>query len=638
MALFGFLSDPNGKTVAAFRTEESGIGSINYTPNFNTKITAVAGVKKQRFDLPAPLDLGIHLSVIQRVDTVQVVVNSNLLTGLEGVTVLLHLRGIPLLERELSSSRGRASFLLPNNTLPPGVITATVFDASNQPVAERLFFIGPDNTDLEIGLQKSVYGTRAPIELDLKMPMKDVAIDSLAKGRISLSVLPAASAGGPVGDDLRSWLLLNSDLDRPVPRAPELLFAKDQQERNHKIEDYLLTREWRRFRWEALLNAPGNPPKHLLEQGVYLRGRMTKLENHNAGRPGKIFLTRLANGFLQESITDEEGYFAFGPYTIFDTLNVAVQGRFKFGKKNRQNPKINLEDNNAVFLAVTDPESPAFPPADIPKAAVKAAPYEEISRKTLTVARTYDSLIIDLQTIDVVTKRIDPVEESRNQRARLYGAPDVRVVTADAPGAISAITFLDFIRNIAGVTVTGNPSGNDASILIRGVSSFLLSSEPLLLLDGMQVTMTDLVGIPPQTIEFIDILKGPSAASYGSRGSGGVILVYTKTGSDGIASEPGLLNATINGYHRIREFAVFDPNLPGNRNRPDYRTTLHWNADLRTNSKGLVKEELLTSDQTGKFFIVAQGLRADGTPFFGLGEFYVEGICLSPLWQTQKFI
>ena len=100
--------------------------------------------------------------------------------------------------------------------------------------------------------------------------------------------------------------------------------------------------------------------------------------------------------------------------------------------------------------------------------------------------------------------------------------------------------------------------------------------------------------------------------------------MYTKTGSDGIASEPGLLNATINGYHRIREFAVGDPTLPGNRNRPDYRTTLHWNADLRTNSKGLVKEELLSSDQTGKFFIVAQGLRADGTPFFGLGEFYVE--------------
>jgi len=136
--------------------------------------------------------------------------------------------------------------------------------------------------------------------------------------------------------------------------------------------------------------------------------------------------------------------------------------------------------------------------------------------------------------------------------------------------------------------------------------------------------MMELISIPPQIIEFIDIIKGTRAVAFGSGAAGGVVMVYTKRGPLNILPEHGSLKTSINGYHRVREFSVFDPNLPDNRNRPDYRTTLHWNADLRTNSKGLVKEQLLTSDQTGKFFIIAQGLRDDGMPFFGTGTFFVE--------------
>jgi len=621
VALFGYLADQNGKTLAAFRTEKSGIGSVTYTPGTDGTITAVAGADKQRFELPTPLPLGTHLTVTESADTVQLMLNGNLLTGLQGTTILLHLRGIPILERRIDAELSRGNFLLPLNTLPPGVVTATVFDAGGTPVAERLFFVPPGDTDLAIGLKQRVYGVRKPLGLEIKMPP---AADAPAGGRISLSVLPAASAGGPVGDDIRSWLLLNSDLDRPVPRAAELLFAEDDHARRQKIEDYLLTREWRRFRWEELLNDQTYIPEFELEQGVYLRGRMAQYENHKAGRPGKIFLTRLENGFLQESLTDEEGYFKFGPYTFFDTLNVAVQGRFKFGKKNRLNPKINLDNNNYVHLSTFEPEGPLLPVPAPTAGATSATPYAEISRKTLTVARTYDSLIVDLQTINVTSARIDPVEAERNRRTRLYSFPDSRIIADSVPGAIAAITFLDLIRNVPGVVITGNPSGQDASIVIRGVSSFQLSSEPLLILDGMPVTLQDMVGIPPQIIEFIDILKGPMAAAFGSRGSGGVILVYTKAGGNVVIAEPGLLNTQINGYHRVREFATFDPDLPDNRNRPDYRTTLHWNANLRTDKNGIAKDDLITSDQTGKFMIIAQGLRADGTPFFGSGEFYVE--------------
>ena len=85
----------------------------------------------------------------------------------------------------------------------------------------------------------------------------------------------------------------------------------------------------------------------------------------------------------------------------------------------------------------------------------------------------------------------------------------------------------------AGVVVqtqNGGEPGADISIRVRGSSSLNASSDPLVVVDGF-------VGaaFPQQNnIESIEILKDASAtAIYGSRGSGGVILVTTKKGKSG---------------------------------------------------------------------------------------------------------
>ncbi len=85
----------------------------------------------------------------------------------------------------------------------------------------------------------------------------------------------------------------------------------------------------------------------------------------------------------------------------------------------------------------------------------------------------------------------------------------------------------------AGVVVqtqNGGEPGADISIRVRGNSSLNASSDPLVVVDGF-------VGaaFPQQNdIESIEILKDASAtAIYGSRGSGGVILVTTKRGKSG---------------------------------------------------------------------------------------------------------
>lgn len=84
---------------------------------------------------------------------------------------------------------------------------------------------------------------------------------------------------------------------------------------------------------------------------------------------------------------------------------------------------------------------------------------------------------------------------------------------------------------VAGVTVSNNGgSPTEApTIRIRGMST-LNSEGPLWIVDGV----VNANGVDPNEIESITVLKDASAAIYGTRASGGVILVTTKKGQKGL--------------------------------------------------------------------------------------------------------
>lgn len=97
----------------------------------------------------------------------------------------------------------------------------------------------------------------------------------------------------------------------------------------------------------------------------------------------------------------------------------------------------------------------------------------------------------------------------------------------------------------AGVSVTQNSGqpGGGVSVNIRGISSINGSTEPLYVIDGVQIggsnsgnSSGNLAGLNPSDVEDIQILQGPSAtAIYGSRGTNGVVLITTKRGKAGDA-------------------------------------------------------------------------------------------------------
>ena len=75
-------------------------------------------------------------------------------------------------------------------------------------------------------------------------------------------------------------------------------------------------------------------------------------------------------------------------------------------------------------------------------------------------------------------------------------------------------------REVGGVRVNGS------SVIIQGSKDFFGDIAALLIVDGVPVNSFD--GISPSTVESITVLKGSSAAIYGTRGYGGVVVVTTK--------------------------------------------------------------------------------------------------------------
>lgn len=127
-----------------------------------------------------------------------------------------------------------------------------------------------------------------------------------------------------------------------------------------------------------------------------------------------------------------------------------------------------------------------------------------------------------------------------------YGTQKVTKVS----GAISTVksAFIEKLKpvrveealqgSVSGVNViqSGSP-GSKPTVYIRGIPSFY-GTDPVVIIDGVPQTLTDLNSINATDIESINVLKdAATTAIYGVKGGNGVIVVTTKSGRKNLKTE-----------------------------------------------------------------------------------------------------
>ena len=156
---------------------------------------------------------------------------------------------------------------------------------------------------------------------------------------------------------------------------------------------------------------------------------------------------------------------------------------------------------------------------------------------------------------------IVPVNDQKNfmfklkdQANELEGTTIVAFGTQKKESVIGSISTIDVATlkvpssnlttalagNVAGIIAyqrSGEPGQDNADFFVRGITTFGANTSPLILIDNIELTTTDLARLQPDDIASFSIMKDATAtALYGARGANGVIYVTTKRGQEGPAN------------------------------------------------------------------------------------------------------
>jgi TonB-linked SusC/RagA family outer membrane protein len=201
-----------------------------------------------------------------------------------------------------------------------------------------------------------------------------------------------------------------------------------------------------------------------------------------------VLLKNDSTGFKENALTNEEGIFVFSNFSQSSyELMISYVG-YESQTIRRDKLKPGREESHFITMKITS----------VSMEALVVVGYGSQKRKDITGA---------VSTVS---------------RERLERSPNLNIAQA-LQGAV------------AGFIVQQNEAGaaSGESLMVRGRKSILASNNPLLVVDGIPYG-GQIRDINVNDVLSIEVLKDASAAAiYGSRGSNGVILITTRTGSKG---------------------------------------------------------------------------------------------------------
>ena len=161
---------------------------------------------------------------------------------------------------------------------------------------------------------------------------------------------------------------------------------------------------------------------------------------------------------------------------------------------------------------------------------------------------------------------------TREKRALGYAVSEVDNTQIENRASGDVARVLSGKASGVQVTNQGGISGSGTSVIIRGLSTFSSSNQPLFVVDGVPFQSdTNAMGsftsgnngssrfldLDPNNIESVNVLKGLAAATlYGSQGRNGVILITTKSGTTGAGTRAQKNEVTVNTSYFTNELAM----------------------------------------------------------------------------------
>ncbi|HEY4334769.1 MAG TPA: hypothetical protein VGM89_02700 [Puia sp.] len=595
----GVITEDEQDTLARANPLHFGIGSFSYTPKPGHHYRSI-------FRLPDGTAFNSLLPVAAKEGTVMTVtaegkdhwrvdIQSTNTSG--AVYLLAHTRQSVKQALAGNLQGGKASFLLDRDSLGEGVSHLTVFDATRQPIGERLVFRQPSR-QLHINVEpdKSSYGTRQKIGLSLSTEgpgQHPVAADC------SLSVYLLDSLQPVSARHILPYLLLVSDLKGNI-ESPDYYFNHPEDE--SAMDNLMMTHGWRKFRWIDVTRHTAPSFEYPLEyNGAIISGKMTDTRTGAPAQKMVMAYLSVPGTRTQFSVTrsDDYGHVQFELKDFYGSQELIVQTSpmDSIYKVDINNP---FSEEYAKNL---------FAPYALPKGLSPVVTDLNIATQVLN---RYGGLRLKQFRVPIA----DTVPFFYN--------PDFSYLLDNY---VRFTTMEEVLREYVTMIYVRRRNGHwHLPVFNMSYPTTVFDNDPLILLDGVPIFDIDkLMALDPlkmrklQTVQHRYFLGGASFEG---------VLNWTSYKGDlaGYILDSRAIVVDYAGLELQREFyspSYATPDDAGSH-LPDFRNVLYWSPDAATDAKGKKPLSFYSSDVPGKYIVVAEGLAADGTPGTGFAHFEVK--------------
>ncbi|MBR4594955.1 MAG: hypothetical protein IKO33_10335 [Bacteroidaceae bacterium] len=636
----GFGIKANGtlqETGQEFSTEHNGMGSFTFTPKdrHSTVEITVDGTSRS-FQLPQAETSGCRMEVTTHgVDSIRVVVDgtSDFTGSILGIT--LTCRGELMDFSTLTVGNGPTEKIISLYGVPEGVCRLNLFDSNGNIYASRSLYHRSQTVKspiLQVIPDQPKYGPFQKVALKLELtdyagvPFRD---------RFCLSVRDSRGQGNAFADDLRTFMLLSSDL-KGLIEDPSWYFEQTDDSRDRALDLLCMIQGWERYDWATMTGQKEFTERHRLEEGLTLNGWVLnpsgkkKLEGVNVLAALTPKDKTLSEVYTYK--TDSSGYFGFNiGVDFYDKAHFTIDAHTKRERLIGTSARIQFDRSMIPAPRQYEPQELVFNSLT-QNGKVSSSAKEQKKEKDdglPTVINQFTGYL--LPEVDIEEERMyidyftfnafDVVKDVELDLDKGEYSTDLMgylldkgyIVISDDDGRIASINGFEpffYVHNTKKYKYQGifeNPSTIDS----KDIKSIIVFDRPMFLMniliqcplyqEYLNHTLQDLTGSDRlyQRLLLVDIqVKEDHELSTRKE----IYKINKRL-------------TTVTGYSR--PYMFYSPQYPEGPvfGDVDYRRTLYWDPNVVTDSIGQAQVEFYNNSITTHFNISAAGITSSGIPY-----------------------
>jgi len=603
----GEVRTQDNELIANIKTMHEGVGFFKLNPTINQNYHVLINYSNTsyRFDLPKASN---KRAIIKANNTYEDKFFIEVISGqgmsLANANLVGKVRGEYFCNKEELEVKNKFTFA--KSDIPVGVVYFALIDENDKLLSERWIFndYGLATNPLEIKPTYSYFQPRQKVEL--KISLKDRI--PLTTTNLSASVTDKSVVQYNTEiDQLPSYLLLNSEVEKPILNLPHYLKKPNKQKR-FLLDMLLMTRTKQRFKETST----DQSVFYAAEKGYTIRGYTTTLDSVER-IASQITLNALSQNFYSQTLeTDQQGNFIFSNLPFLDSLTYFFQASMLGVPTTRKE----IRNSKKVAIHFHEKTSPPFYLDTISLTNKINTEVINTYLKYEEQAQEADSIYspewqIDLEEITVKGKR---ARDSRTLNlvslVNAYHLDEIDWI----PPTTSGVRLLSSVK--PGNTYHSDYSTGKIVNQFFNVYGELVRTPIVVYIDGFEeVNHLRFTSLTADLIETIYV-------------NGIVVSVITrKNGPRTLKTKfkNGTLHAAHPGYASAPAFSTpnYSTKLPIHQ-KPDLRTAIYWEPNLSFNDKGEAYLSFYAADTPTTYQVRVEGMTASGMPISTVYEVEVK--------------